>query len=224
MSGFIRHGGVLVVLILGVGGALAGQAAKPTEPPPSVDPSERIGVYDSRAVACAFAGSKKHETIIAGWKKEFEAAEAAKDTKTMQEIKARARAAQAKMHRQGFGTAPVEDILALYPEEVEKLKRDHRLAALVSKWDSVTLGKYPKAKRIDVTDEMIEIPGPGERQRKVAREIQTKKPVAAWKIAILDNPIYLVWLAVAALVLVTLLVTAIVLVWRKKRKRARAAS
>lgn len=137
---------------------------------PAQDHSDpRIGVYDSRSVAVAFAGSERHEQQIRPL-----SAEALK-------------AAQELRHLQAFGTEPVEDILELYPEDIEALKRERQLDALVSQWDKKGLAMYNGAARVDVTEALVEIPGPNDRQRQSALDVRKHPPVSHWKLKYLDR-------------------------------------
>ncbi|NUM54956.1 MAG: hypothetical protein HUU46_15015 [Candidatus Hydrogenedentes bacterium] len=151
---------VFAAILAGI--AVCAGCTSTAKPDPAMA-GKRIGVYDSRCVAVAFAGSEKHEASLRGL-----------DEPAM-------RAAQATMHEQGFSTAPVDDILALYSDEIAALKTKHNLDALVSKWDKSTLDRYAGAAQIDVTDELIEFPKPNEQQRRSALEIKQHKPISREK-------------------------------------------
>jgi hypothetical protein len=97
------------------------------------------------------------------------------------------REAQRRLHRQGFGTAPVDDILALFSEQLEQLKQERHLTALVSLWDEQALAHYPDAQREDVTGALIEIPGPNDRQRQSALDIRNHKPLTSAQVENLNR-------------------------------------
>jgi len=59
-----------------------------------------------------YAGSKFLETAMTEATKEHEKAKAAGDTKRVKELEAWGEKQHRKLHRQGFGRAPVDDILA----------------------------------------------------------------------------------------------------------------
>jgi hypothetical protein len=139
----------------------------------------RIGIYDSRAVAIAYAGSPVHEAQIRTLQAEREKARAAGDDTTVARIDAEGRAQQETLHRQAFGAASVEDILVRIPDEVERLKRAEGVADLVSKWDTAALAKTGPAERVDMTAALVDALRPNERQRERAIAIQRTKPAAA---------------------------------------------
>lgn len=138
----------------------------------------RIGIYDSRAVAVAYAGSPVHEAQLRASQAEREKARAAGDSAAVARIDVEGRAQQEKLHRQAFGTAAVDDILARIPDEVERLKRAERVADLISKWDAAALAKAGAAERVDMTAALIDALHPNARQRERAVAIQRTQPVA----------------------------------------------
>jgi hypothetical protein len=138
---------------------------------------ERIGIYDSRAVAVAYAGSAFQEKKMKDLTSRFKKAEEAGDTKEVSRLKAEGRAWQAQLHRQGFGTAPVDDLLAHITNDLPRIQEAADVTRLISKWDKAELDRHPKAERIDVTLQLVEAFGPTEKQRQHAIEIQKRKPV-----------------------------------------------
>lgn len=135
-----------------------------------------IGIYDSRAIAVAFAGSAAHEAKIREMREGMKRAEAKGDEQEMRKWKRLARDAQERMHYQGFSTEPVDDILALREPEIKELMQDKGLAAVVSKWDKKTLRRHKGARQVDVTEDLMVLFHPKERQKKSAQEIQKVKP------------------------------------------------
>ena len=169
--------GCLIGAMAGCAGEGDNSSANAASTGTGIATGERIGVYDSRSVAIAFAGSEKHE---ARTKAELAALKKAKeqgDKATIQQADEVVWESRRRLHRQGFGTAPVEDILALYPQAVKALKERRQLSALVSRWDKQARKRHAGAKQIDVTAELIELPGPTDRQRKSATAIQKIKPL-----------------------------------------------
>ncbi len=153
------------------------------EPPDTQDVRvSRIGTYDSRSVAVAFAGSElfreKLDTLRAQWK----AAEEAGDTERMRQLDAMGRAMQHQMHLQGFGTAPVDNILNLIADKLPELKKSANVQLLVSVWDRETLKQYPGAEQVDVTEALVDALEPDDLQRERAREIRKHEPVPLEKL------------------------------------------
>jgi hypothetical protein len=149
--------------------------------------TEKVGVYDSRAVAYAHfwsadASRERNEAVAAA-----KAAKAAGDTAGA-EAKGRALAEhQKRMHEQVFGSAPAKEALAALAPRLSTLQRDLGVARLVSKWDAKALKEVPEAQRVDVTDRLVrEFIVPTEKQQKVLDSMKTTKPVAAWRMKMLS--------------------------------------
>jgi hypothetical protein len=138
---------------------------------------ERIGIYDSRSIAVAYVGSIFQEEKMQDLTNRFRKAKEAGDTKEVSRLKAEGRAWQAQLHRQGFGTAPVDDLLAHIAGDLPKIQQAAGVTSLVSKWDQSGLARHPKADRIDVTMQLVDAFRPNEKQRQAAVEIQAKRPV-----------------------------------------------
>lgn len=136
----------------------------------------RIGIYDSRAVAVAYAGSSFQQAKMNELVSQQKKAKAAGDKKEVARLEAEGRAWQAQLHQQGFGTAPVDDLLAHTSSELPKIQADTGVTQLISKWNEPELQKHAGAEKVDVTLKLLDAFHPNERQRNYAIEIQKKKP------------------------------------------------
>jgi hypothetical protein len=157
---------------------LAGLPAQAGDPAtPGEKTNGRIGIYDSRAIAVAFAGSDAFNRWMSGLKAEYEKAKAAGDQKRIAELETEGAARQKLMHKQGFSTAPVENILEQIKEKLPAIKEKTGIDALVSKWDKDTLAKHPSAELVDITMELADTFNPNDRRRKNVIEIQKHDPI-----------------------------------------------
>jgi len=141
------------------------------------EPKQRVGVYDSRAVAIAYVRSEHFDKIMKAKMAEMEEAKTTGDTQKIEELEAWGTAQQAKVHRQGFGSAPVDDILEQIKDELSEITKEVNVIALVSKWDKKTLKNYKCADQIDVTDTIAAQFGPDEKTLKTIEEMKKKKPI-----------------------------------------------
>ena len=139
---------------------------------------ERIGIYDSRAIAVAFAGSPMHEKQLRHLLAEHKKAKEVGDLETVAKLEAEGKARQQKAHQQAFSTAPVDEILVHITNALPDIQRTAGVTALVSKWDETGLKKHPGAETVDVTMRLVGAFQPNERQRKRAIEIQKHKPIS----------------------------------------------
>ena len=150
-------------------------SARADDPPAKA--RERIGVYDSRAIAIAYAGStclkQEQQELTAKHKR----AKATGDEKEASRLEAKGAAKQARLYRQGFSTEPVDDLLTYVAKVQPQIRDAAGLTTIVSKWSKPELNKHPKVERVDVTMQLVDAFAPDERARKNAIEIQKKDPI-----------------------------------------------
>jgi len=131
----------------------------------------RIGVYDSRAVAVAWAGSEfnpMHEKM-----QEFAAAKAANDTPKVAALEAWGQTQQRLMHLQGFGRVPVGDLLVPVQDQLRQLMIDRGLAAVTMHCDQVS----DQVELVDVTMDIVGLYNPSPRTIQWASELREKQPL-----------------------------------------------
>ena len=137
---------------------------------------ERIGIYESRAVAVAYAGSEAQVTKMKALTTRMKQARESGDTNTMMQLEAEGRAWQSKLMRQGFGTAPVDDLLAEIGNELPMIQQTAGVTRFISKWNKAELKRHPQAAQVDVTMRLVDAFQPNPTQRQRALEIQKTKP------------------------------------------------
>lgn len=161
----------IAAAIVAIGLPQAGHAQTKVSPTP-----ERIGVYDSRAVAVAYAGSSFQKKTMMELMTRMRQAKESGNTKEVARIEAEGKAWQAALHKQGFGTAPVDDLLAHITDKLPAIRTETGVTRLVSKWNKAELEKRPAPMQVDVTMRLVDAFEPTETQRKRAVEIQQRKP------------------------------------------------
>lgn len=154
--------------------SLSCTAAEPDTP---AGASPRIGIYDSRSVVIAYMGSEVQRKEMEGVRSDYEKAKGGGNAEEMKRIEAQMRASQTLRHKQGFSTAPVDDVLRHIQPALARIKAEAGVSALVSKWDEAELAKYKGAARVDVTMKLVEEFHPSERQLKSAIDIQKHQPI-----------------------------------------------
>jgi hypothetical protein len=113
----------------------------------------RIGTYDSRAIAVAYA----HSDMLREWhtklRAQREEAMKAGDEQRAREIEARGKAAQERLHQQGFSTGSVMSLFERIRQEIPAVARDARVVLIVSKWEVVH--RDPSIEYVDVTMPLV---------------------------------------------------------------------
>jgi hypothetical protein len=160
-----------LIVTLGLLQASLAQETRPTT-------KARVGIYDSRAVAVAFAGSAAFNKWLGDLKAEHAKAKASGDQKRVAELEAEGAARQRLLHLQGFSTAPVTNLLDQIKDKLPAINKKARVSVLVSKWDKDVLARYKDADLVDVTMALVDAFSPSERQRKSAIGIQEHKPIS----------------------------------------------
>ena len=172
-TGFIATLTAVSALIAAIGSPQAGFAQET-----GARAKARVGIYDSRAVAVAFAGSAAFNRWLGDLKAEHEKSKSSGDQKRVAELEAEGAASQRLLHMQGFSTAPVTNILDQIKDKLPALKGKAGVSVLVSKWDKDGLARYKEAALVDVTMALVDAFSPNERQRQSAIAIQEQKPIS----------------------------------------------
>lgn len=137
----------------------------------------RVGSYDSRAIAVAFAASDIFKRELADIQTEHKAAKAEGNEARVKEIEASMQSRQQVFHRQGFGTAPVDDILEnISADEMAAIAKAAGVDVIVSKWN-ITYA-VPGAALVDVTDQLVAPFHPNERTLQTIKELRGKQPLS----------------------------------------------
>jgi hypothetical protein len=131
----------------------------------------RIGTYDSRAIAIAYAPSK-FNPVKANMEK-YNVAKIAGDKKKMKELEAWGEKHQRQLHRQGFSNLPVHDLLSHVKDQLPTVAKEAGVIAIVAKCDFTS----ETVEVVDVTERLVELFDPSEKTLKYVREIKNVKPI-----------------------------------------------
>lgn len=143
--------------------------------------AERVGIYDSRALAYACFNSPEHLAALRARMTEAKAAKARGDEARYHALAEEMQAEQKRSHLQVFSTAPVPEALAELQPQIAAVQRELGVTRLVSKWDEAALRAVPAADRVDVTEALLRDLPLNEKQRTVLRELLAKEPLPLWK-------------------------------------------
>jgi hypothetical protein len=168
---------VTILLMAAVAAVASGQTASPPADDAATRPKARIGVYDNRAIAVAYAASSFNP--IDQKMEEHKTAKLSGDDDKINELKAWGESQQRQLHFQGFGRVPVGDLLQHVKEGVAKLAADMQLTAIAMQCDYTA----PDAELIDVTDQLVELFKPSAKTRDMARKVRTAKPLSLLTLA-----------------------------------------
>ena len=136
-----------------------------------------VGTFDSRAVAMAHFGKFIRDGGLQKLYDEHAKAKAAGDTKKVEELEAKGPALQKQVHMRVFGNAPIDDILEEIKKDISKTAKAAGVDVVVCKWDVVY--KKPRAKFIDVTNELVNLFKPDEETLGKIKAVLEHDPVPA---------------------------------------------
>jgi hypothetical protein len=136
----------------------------------------RIGVFDSRGVAIAYAHSSRFIDELKSKKAEMEKAKAASDQEKIKLLQQWGQQGQEKLHRQGFGTASVSEYLKYIEKDIPAIAKQAGVDVIVSKWD-ITYNDQA-VQFVDVTDLIIKPFNPDERTMKSIEALKKTKPLS----------------------------------------------
>lgn len=113
----------------------------------------RVGTFDSRAVAFAYARSNMFKKWLNELTTAAAEAEAAGDSTRVKELGGQAQAEHALRSKQVFSTFPAYDVLERIKADIPKIATEAGVDVLVSKWEIVY--QRPDVEFVDVTELMV---------------------------------------------------------------------
>ena len=158
---------VLTLAVAAVVGLVAVRSSQGDDPQRTNARGARLGVFESRAIAVAFAHSKLF-TEPKAITEEHKKAEAAGDKRKAEELRKRGERLQARLHHQGFGKAPVDDLLAHIKTSLPDVCKETGVDAIVTGVVHAT----PGVESVDVTDALVQRFDPSEKVLKIVAELR----------------------------------------------------
>lgn len=170
--------GKRILFRIGLVGAIAlaaGVAVESGEKDSAGEPAGalRVGTFDTRAVALAYGRSEGFLASVRELHREAEEAERKGQQKRLEKLEAKGQALQEQLHRQVFGDAPIDDILAELEDELPEVARAAGVDVIVTG----LLYAAPGAETTDVTLQMVEPFAPDEKTLEFIRQLKDRPPV-----------------------------------------------
>jgi len=163
---------LLAASLLAAGKAPASESANPTNAAP-----DRIGVYDSRAIAYAVFWGEDFQRQLREQNQAAKAARDRGDTELFQKLDKALAEQQQKIHQQVFSTAPATEALRVLQGRLPEIQKQAGVSRLISKWNTPELKQYPSAEHVDVTDALLSEFKLTDKHLKVIEAIRSKEPV-----------------------------------------------
>ena len=135
----------------------------------------KLGVYDSRAIAIAWARTPAFAESMKQLRADFMSAKEAKDEKRAQELEQQGQWMQVRLHQRGFSTAGAADLLGELKSSLPAIAKEAGVIAIVSKWELPF--SDPAVELVDVTSQVVGLFHPGEDMQQIIRELKNQPPV-----------------------------------------------
>lgn len=148
-------------------------------PPPSPPRAVKVGVYDSRAVAVAFAHSAQNRAVLEDLVRRRDEAKKANADADVAALEARGAALQERLHRQGFSTASIADILKSIERELPAIAQAADVDVLMSKWDVAY--RAEDIEFVDVTNAMLAPFAPTDQVRTMIDSLLEQEPLPLYE-------------------------------------------
>lgn len=157
----------------------ASVSADESEAPPS-EQKVRVGTFDSRLVAIAYARSEIFQRRVAKLYADAKEAKVAGNEKRVKQLETAGPALQELIEKQSYSTWPVDDILETIKGEIPEIARQAKVDVLVSKWNVVF--QRNGVELVDVTDLMIKPFNVTEETQKILDSMRRKQPLPLEKL------------------------------------------
>ncbi len=138
----------------------------------------RIGVFDSRAVAMAYARAAEEPGMGPTMKllrEEHKKAKAAGDAEKIKQLEGIGRRMQDQLHQQGFSTGSVVNIVEKIKDQLPAIAKQAGVDLIISRWDAFYLAGGIET--VDVTDAMVKPFRPDANTLKLIEQVKKTKPL-----------------------------------------------
>jgi hypothetical protein len=130
----------------------------------------RVGTYDTRGIAIAYAASKLNP--VRAKTAEYEKAKAEGDTARAHELEQWGEKLQRQLHRQGFGRVPVGDLLEPVKDQLAGVAAKAGVDLIASGCDYATAN----VETVDVTLDLVALYAPSEQTLRYVKDL-ARQPV-----------------------------------------------
>jgi hypothetical protein len=135
----------------------------------------KIGVYDSRGVAIAYARSPEFRERMGRLRSGYEQARAKGDSAQVRKLEQEGPWMQVRLHQRGFSTAGAGDLLAKVAGGLPGIARESGVVLIVSKWEMPW--QDASVEIVDVTLPIARLFKPDEQTLKILGELKDQKPI-----------------------------------------------
>lgn len=136
----------------------------------------KVGTFDSRALAIAYYRTESFASHMKGLIAEHKKAEDSGEKGRVKKLENELNTTQELIHKQGFSTWPVGNILETIEEKIPELAKQLEVDLIISKWDIC----YQRSgiELIDVTLDMVKLINTNEQILKMIEDLIKQPPLS----------------------------------------------
>ena len=136
---------------------------------------QRIGVYDSRAIAICWFQSQEGQKDLMSLREEFNSAKAKGDSVQAKKLEEKGQLTQRILHDKGFGRGSVAEIIEKKLNELKELAKKEKLMAICSKWELNF--SSPDVETVDITMNILDMFKATDKVKKMVEEMKGIEPI-----------------------------------------------
>jgi hypothetical protein len=133
---------------------------------------QKIGVYESRAVALAWGRSTQHDILSRQRMEQAKRAEAAGDKAELRRLRKEGSGAQERLEKQVFGNDRIPDVIERVQDQIPAVQQQAGVASIVDRRDAPA-----NAPTVDVTSNLVALFQPTDKTLKMIEDVLKHPPV-----------------------------------------------
>jgi len=165
----------VLFFVMGTASILAQQSEQPI----------KIGIYDSRAIAIAYANSDIFQKYMGNLMAEYNKAKEEKKAELVKELEKEGPFQQQLLQQQSFSNGTISNIIEKIKDKLPGIAQNAGVKIIISKWELSYLD--PSIETVDVTNQMIGLFNPTEKALKWIEDIQKQNPTPIDKLKMDSN-------------------------------------
>lgn len=135
----------------------------------------KIGIYDSRAIAVAYANSEMFKSYMANLMAEYKKAKEEKASDREKELEKEGPFLQQLLHQQSFSNGTVSNIIDKIKDKLPAIAQSTGVSLIISKWELAYINE--EVETVDLTNELVSLFNPTDQALKWIEGVRKQNPI-----------------------------------------------